>query len=311
MAGWSFWNWRGHKIHYVQAGSEGPPVVLIHGYGASAYHWRYQIPALSQTNRVYAVDLLGFGWSDKALVDYSSGNLWANQLGDFIKEVVAGNGKACEPVVLVGNSLGGYACLNAAASYPELVRGVALLNSAGPFADANKPPTVGTAAAATTSWYQPAMDLVMDTGKRAVMWFAFQRAKRPEQIKQVLQMVYASDASIDEDLVDSIVVPASDPNASEVFYRINSFKGPSKTVNDLLKQLKDKDMPLLLLWGDLDPWITPKRADAIMQLYPSAERVGLQSGHCPHDDTPAEANKALLGWLARLKEKASTPQLQA
>lgn len=66
-------------------------------------------------------------------------------------------------------------------------------------------------------------------------------------------------ASIDEDLVDSIVVPASDPNASEVFYRINSFKGPSKTVNDLLKQLKDKDMPLLLLWGDLDPWITPKR----------------------------------------------------
>lgn len=69
---------------------QGPPVVLIHGYGASAYHWRYQIPALSQTNRVYAVDLLGFGWSDKALVDYSSGNLWANQLGDFIKEVVAG-----------------------------------------------------------------------------------------------------------------------------------------------------------------------------------------------------------------------------
>lgn len=63
--------------------------------------------------------------------------------------------------------------------------------------------------------------------------------------------------------------------------------------------------------GSLSCCVLCPQADAIMQLYPSAERVGLQSGHCPHDDTPAEANKALLGWLARLKEKASTPQLQA
>lgn len=45
--------------------------------------------------------------------------------------VHAGNGKACEPVVLVGNSLGGYACLNAAASYPELVRWVAVARAIG------------------------------------------------------------------------------------------------------------------------------------------------------------------------------------
>lgn len=38
---------------------QGPPVLLIHGYGASAYHWRYQIPALAQNYRVYALDLLG------------------------------------------------------------------------------------------------------------------------------------------------------------------------------------------------------------------------------------------------------------
>jgi pimeloyl-ACP methyl ester carboxylesterase len=65
--------------------------------------------------------------------------------------------------------------------------------------------------------------------------------------------------TIDEDLVDSIVVPASEPSAAEVFYRINSSKRPSVSVNQLLKQLRGSKLPLLLLWGDLDPWITPKR----------------------------------------------------
>jgi len=105
-------------------------VLLIHGYGASAYHWRYQIPALAQHYRVYALDLLGFGWSEKALVEYSSGGLWGQQIGDFIREVIhsdgadtaAANGGSSQPVVLVGNSLGGYACMNAAVKSPELTR---------------------------------------------------------------------------------------------------------------------------------------------------------------------------------------------
>jgi pimeloyl-ACP methyl ester carboxylesterase len=95
------------------------------------------MPALAQHYRVYALDLLGFGWSEKALVEYSSGGLWGQQIGDFIKEVIrggdaaaaaasdataAGSSSSSEAVVLVGNSLGGYACLNAAAKSPDLIR---------------------------------------------------------------------------------------------------------------------------------------------------------------------------------------------
>lgn len=43
----------------LPAGSTGPPVLLIHGFGASAYHWRYNIPFLAKNHRVYAIDLLG------------------------------------------------------------------------------------------------------------------------------------------------------------------------------------------------------------------------------------------------------------
>ena len=65
---------------------------------------------------MFAVDLLGFGWSDKALVDYSS-NIWSEQLGAFIREVVNDG-----PVVIAGNSLGGYNSLATAARFPELVK---------------------------------------------------------------------------------------------------------------------------------------------------------------------------------------------
>eukprot|EP00878_Enallax_costatus_P016153 GHUV01016943.1.p1 GENE.GHUV01016943.1~~GHUV01016943.1.p1 ORF type:complete len:219 (+),score=47.63 GHUV01016943.1:213-869(+) len=141
-SGWKFWEWRGHKVHYITAGTKGPPVLLIHGYGASAYHWRYQIPALARNYQVFALDLLGFGWSEKALVEYSSGGLWGQQIRDFIQEIVyaganrgssgnaAANGSSGssggvseeEKVVLVGNSLGGYACMNAAANAPNLIK---------------------------------------------------------------------------------------------------------------------------------------------------------------------------------------------
>lgn len=292
QSGWNYWTWRGHKIHYIQTGTQGPPVLLIHGYGASAYHWRYNIPALAADHRVFAVDMLGFGWSDKALVDnYGGAAIWTEQIADFIKDVVGG-----PPAVLVGNSLGGYAALSTAAQYPDLVRALVLVNSAGPLEDPSKPITEKTVAQA---WYTPLWNGITTAAKRMTMAVAFNRAKQPENIEKVLRMVYASDANIDRDLIDSIVQPATDPNAAEVFYRINSNSstGPSLTVNDLLKKL---DIPVLLLWGGKDPWMTPARAERIMQLYPAAEKVILQSGHCPHDDGPVEANAALKRWLQAL-----------
>ncbi|EWM23072.1 alpha beta fold family protein, partial [Nannochloropsis gaditana] len=76
--GYSYWSWQGHHIHYVALEGEDsrqankPPIVLIHGFGASAFHWRYNIPALARTHRVFALDLLGFGLSDKPLTEYNA-----------------------------------------------------------------------------------------------------------------------------------------------------------------------------------------------------------------------------------------------
>lgn len=58
--------------------------------------YRYNIPELAKTYKVYAIDLLGFGWSDKAIIDYDA-MIWRDQVVDFLKEIVK------EPAVLVGN----------------------------------------------------------------------------------------------------------------------------------------------------------------------------------------------------------------
>lgn len=57
---------------------------------------RYNIPELAKSYKVYAIDLLGFGWSEKALIEYDA-MVWRDQVVDFLKEIVR------EPTVLVGN----------------------------------------------------------------------------------------------------------------------------------------------------------------------------------------------------------------
>lgn len=124
--------------------------MLIHGFGASVYHWRYNIPALAEKHPVYALDLLGFGWSSKALIDYGGGDAWVAQAGTSaviapamschsLSSVLAQVSKFLEekvgsqPAVLVGNSLGGFVSLATAAARPDLVKGVVLINGAGRF----------------------------------------------------------------------------------------------------------------------------------------------------------------------------------
>lgn len=72
-------------------------------------------------------------------------------------------------------------------------RGVALLNSAGPLQDSDAPELQDPL---PVPWYAPMRDGLTAIGKRVVLWFAFQRAKQPERIKEILQMVYSSTGEI-------------------------------------------------------------------------------------------------------------------
>jgi len=239
------WVWNGHKINYLEMGDTSKPaLLLIHGFGASSYHWRHNIPVLARDYHVYAFDLLGFGFSDKPLVDYSA-EVWRDQAVDFIKEMIQ------KPTTVAGNSLGGFTALYASSSdslkKESLVNGCILLNAAGRFRDPNAP-----LAPKEENKFFSAIGKII---QRLVIRVSFLYTKQPLRIEQILKQVYpVKQNNVDSDLVESIQIPSTDPNAPEVFFRVitKNGSGPQRFVDDLIDDL---ECPLLLCWGELDPWI--------------------------------------------------------
>ena len=127
------WHFLNYPLHTVSAKPEQTSkecaILLIHGFGASTDHWRFNIPILSKKYEVHAMDLLGFGKSPKPQDVEYSGSLWKDQVIAYVKE------KIKKPTVVVGNSLGGYAALAAGSELNELNAGVILLNAAGYFSE--------------------------------------------------------------------------------------------------------------------------------------------------------------------------------
>ncbi|CAI9113071.1 OLC1v1013599C1 [Oldenlandia corymbosa var. corymbosa] len=299
------WTWRGYNINYLiySGGNDNrtspspspppPPVLLVHGFGASVAHWRYNIPAIAQTGcPVYAVDLLGFGASDKPIGFPYTMEAWSELILDFINEIIQ------KPTILVGNSVGSLACVIAAANSSSSVRGLVLLNCAGGMN--NK--------AIVDDWriklVLPLLWLIDFLLKqKSIANFIFNKAKDKENIMNVLRSVYGNKAAVDDELVEIIRVPAEDDGALDAFVSIvTGPPGPNPV--KLIPTLKEKNLPVLVLWGDEDPF-TPidgpvgKYFTAVAGEFANVELFVLNGvGHCPHDDRPELVHERLLPWLA-------------
>ncbi|MDZ8078894.1 MAG: alpha/beta fold hydrolase [Nostoc sp. DcaGUA01] len=292
-----YWQWRGHNVYYVRAGEkqgQRPPLLLVHGFGASTDHWRKNITGLCQDFEVFAIDLLGFGRSAKPKLQYS-GDLWRDQLHDFISEAIG------EKAVLAGNSLGGYASLCVAAQRPDSAAGLVLLNSAGPFSESK----LTSEPEALQSEIQPPKQpsslekLLGDSVKwifqqPLAQFVLFQYVRQRWVIRQTLEKVYLDKSAITDQLVEEISRPAFDPGALDVF--VSVFSTPQGEKVDVL--LKELTCPLLMLWGEADPWMNAReRSQKFRQYYPELIEYFLTAGHCPHDEVPDKVNQLLRDWV--------------
>jgi pimeloyl-ACP methyl ester carboxylesterase len=113
----------GLPIRYLAAG-EGPPLVLLHGAGDSALDWRWIMPTLTATHRVYAPDLPGSPDSARSAANYSPA-FFERFVATFVDALEIG------PATFVGNSLGGLIALRLALSEPTRVTALVLVDSAG------------------------------------------------------------------------------------------------------------------------------------------------------------------------------------
>ena len=282
------WSWQGHQIRYTVQG-KGRPLVLIHGFGASIGHWRKNIPGLAQAGyRVYALDLLGFGDSDKPRLDYTL-DLWQSLLNDFAQHQIQ------DAVIFVGNSIGGLLTLMMLAHHPEVAAGGVLLNAAGGL---NMRPEELTLP----------QRFVVGSLKRLITHrrvgpFLFDQVRSKRRIRGSLAQVYRNREAITDELVDMLHAPSCDPNAHHVFASIMTAPaGPRPS--ELLPHIQH---PLLVLWGEEDPWAPLPTAEIYHKLsqLPSAQpQVTFhsipQTGHCPHDERPEVVNPLMIQWLEQV-----------
>lgn len=285
------WTWKGFSIGYHALGNQGPRVVLVHGFGASSYHWRKNIPVLAQDCRVYAIDLIGFGASAKPKpgpllsgkqVEYTF-ETWGQQIADFCRLVVG------EPVFLVGNSIGCIAAMQAAVELPQTqVLGMVLLNCSLRLLHDRK--------RATLPWHRrigaPLVQQILSF--KPVGQLFFRQLANPKAVRKILGQAYQHPEVVTDELVDLLLAPAKDPGAVDVFLAFTRYsQGPLP--EDLLPKLAG---PVLLLWGTADPW-EPFALGAELSEFNCVEDLipldGL--GHCPQDESPEVVNPIIRDWI--------------
>lgn len=279
------WEWQGHQIQYASVGT-GQPLVLIHGFGASIGHWRKNIPVLAAAGyQVFALDLLGFGGSAKPALEYTL-DVWVELIRDFW---VA---KIQRPAVFVGNSIGGLICLMILAEHPEIAAGGVLLNSAGGLN--HRPDELNLPLRFVMGSFAKLV-----SSKTLGPWL-FNRVRQKARIRGSLKQVYKNPEAITDELVDLLHAPSCDPGAQAVFASIlTAPAGPRPT--ELLPRIQ---VPLLVLWGEADPWTPIAGAQVYQQMTEThdVQFVGIpNTGHCPHDERPEVVNPLILNWLEKIE----------
>ncbi len=276
------WTWKGHKIQYTVMGT-GQPLVLIHGFGASIGHWRNNIPSLAAGGyQVFALDLLGFGASSKPPLDYSL-ELWQQLLHDFWSEHIQ------QPTVFIGNSIGALLSLMILADHPEISAGGVLINCAGGLN--HRPQELN-----------PPLRFIMGmftklVSSPAIGPFLFNQVRQKFRIRGTLKQVYGNKEAITDELVELLYTPSCDVGAQKVFASILTAP-PGPHPSELLPKVK---APLLVIWGEDDPWTPISGAKIYQDLAEKGESVQFVSipntGHCPHDERPLIVNSLILDWL--------------
>ncbi|MDW7728636.1 MAG: alpha/beta hydrolase [Bacillota bacterium] len=249
-------------------------VLLVHGFGASTFSWRYTAPFLADRGyNVYALDLPGFGLSDRQSgIDHSSSARAANSWA--ILEELAPNSRWH----LVGHSMGGATAAEMALLKPDQVESLTL--AAGAVLD--RPVTRSN----YIFKYPPV--------KRWARFFAIHFFLTENRVEQLLLSAYGRQPSAEE---------------REGYYRPLTISGTDLVLTEVLqtgittpgKRLSGFDLPVLCIWGEDDHWVPLEQGREAARIISGAElEIIPGEGHCPMETAPDQFNDLLLNFLQRV-----------
>jgi len=250
----------GQKIHYVEAGS-GPTVILLHGLGGSTQVWQLNIAALAEKYHVVVPDQIGFGKSDKPLVNYRI-RTYVDFLDQFCKQL------KIERASLVGNSMGGWIAAAYTASFPDRVDKLVLVDAAG-----HAPPKDFD----TRVFY--GLNPTTRDGMKVLV------------AKVFYNKLFLTDAAIDQAIAARL--------AAGDGYTINSITESIIRGEDYLDDsVKTIKRPTLLVWGRQDGLVPVAEGELFKKDIAGSQLVVFdQCGHMPQIEKPAEFNAAVIKFL--------------
>jgi pimeloyl-ACP methyl ester carboxylesterase len=280
----------GVPVHYVDHGgpADGPLLVMVHGLGGSLVNWAALAPLLTDTCRVLALDLVGFGHTQAGT---HSTSITANQamLQRFLREVAAG------PAMLVGNSMGGMITIIEAARHPEMVKALVLIDPALPATVGAPPDPLVTASFG--------MYAVPRLGR--AMLKARRRVRSPEQLAMdVLHLCCVDAARVPADVLEQHLQMARArceyPDIDEHFlHAARSLMGMLARRSSYLATMKAIQAPVLLLHGEKDRLVRIGASRAVAAANPSWRlEVAPDVGHVPQLEAPQWTAGHILDWLA-------------
>jgi 2-hydroxy-6-oxonona-2,4-dienedioate hydrolase len=247
------------KICYYELG-EGPPLLLIHGLGGDADEWVFCLKDLSSSNRVIALDLLGFGRSDKPLIRYSIDG-FVEVLERFLDAL------AIERASLVGSSLGGWVAAAFALKFPGRLDSLVLVDAAGLQSETSRLP----------------IDLRVSTHRH---------------MRDVLNAMFYDQTFVTEELVDLAYqghLRRQDGHTIESV--LKHFKDEHEWLDERAAELT---VPTLILWGEQEELIPVSMSDRFHQLIQGSRREVIpECGHLPAVEKPAELIRHVTDFLLR------------
>jgi pimeloyl-ACP methyl ester carboxylesterase len=251
----------GQKIHYVEAGSGTTNVILLHGLGGSSQVWQFNIGPLAEKYHVFVPDQIGFGKSDKPLVNYRI-RTYVDFLDQFCKQL------SITRPTLVGNSMGGWIAAIYAATYPDRVDKLVLADAAG---------------------YAPPKDF--DT--RA--FFALNPTTR-EEMKVLSAKVFYNKAFITDAAIDQAMTARLGAGDG---YTIKSITESIIRGEDYLDNIVTKiKSPTLIVWGREDGLVPLSEGERFHKdIAGSTMLVFDQCAHVPNIEKAGEFNAAVIKFL--------------
>jgi 2-hydroxy-6-oxonona-2,4-dienedioate hydrolase len=267
-----FTNVNGSVIRYLEDGpSDCKTLILLHGIGASAERWSRVIPTLSRHYRVIAPDIIGFGYSDKPVVEYTM-DFFIDFLESFLDNL------GISEASIIGSSLGGHIATEFAIRFPHMVEKLVLVSPAGMMRKSS-----------------PTLD-------RYIMAALYPEYQRVYEVFS--EMVYDSNTINQETLMD-FVNRMNLPNAKYAF--MSTLSG-IRYAPRLTGRLSNITAPTLLMWGENDTTIPLAEYAHQYNEIPNMEELVVikKCGHIAPIERPATFNRIVLRFLKRTTLITST-----